>query len=479
MLDEQGVSGLILFNVGAVIKQIPQQLIDVCNELNFPLIVMPLDVSYYEILSMILDQLLQYQNQKLKSSIDIYDRLIAHMLDMHDYSALITTLHEIIGHDILYFDHNKKCICKTGPGIPDDLLSRLSDQMQSYTISFVRNTDVFQLETCSGIPVIYVPVARRNSFYGVIVVLGAKSYSEMDRIALTQTKNLLCITAFNQISIAEFHDRLRLEYFTDVLNGRFIDENNILTRGHELGYNIRDVYCVMVIDVFQKAGQENGLSCDIQRSEGNDAIVDKFCAEVKKLVSEHIVIQLYNQIIILCLGFSGKKAPYSNLIHSGNILINSIRNKYNTDVSVGIGTYCNSVRDVEGSFRKAQTAILLANRLYHEPRCSCYESLRIYDLLYQNLSHDNSSQIIYALLEPIQIYDHDHGTELEQTLKLLITYNLNVSVVAEKMFIHKNTVLQRKKKICSLYKEDPFTPEKRGQFEIAFLLQSLFATAPS
>ena len=68
---------------------------------------------------------------------------------------------------------------------------------------------------------------------------GAKSYSEMDRIALTQTKNLLCITAFNQISIAEFHDRLRLEYFTDVLNGRFIDENNILTRGHELGYNIR------------------------------------------------------------------------------------------------------------------------------------------------------------------------------------------------------------------------------------------------
>ena len=156
----------------------------------------------------------------------------------------------------------------------------------------------------------------------------------------------------------------------------------------------------MVIDVFQKPGQENGLSCDIQRSEGNDAIVDKFCAEVKKLVSEHIVIQLYNQIIILCLGFSGKKAPYNNLIHSGNILINSIRNKYNTDVSVGIGTYCNSVRDVEGSFRKAQTAILLANRLYHEPRCSCFESLRIYDLLYQNLNHDNSSQIIYALLEP-------------------------------------------------------------------------------
>ena len=60
-LDDCQVSALALFNVGPVMPQISERLIAVCDELNFPLIKMPIHVSYYEVLTAIIDKLLAHK----------------------------------------------------------------------------------------------------------------------------------------------------------------------------------------------------------------------------------------------------------------------------------------------------------------------------------------------------------------------------------------------------------------------------------
>ncbi len=51
---------------------------------------------------------------------------------------------------------------------------------------------------------------------------------------------------------------------------------------------------------------------------------------------------------------------------------------------------------------------------------------------------------------PLREYDQAHGTSLLQTLRILMRHDLDVRATAEEMVIHKNTVLQRRKRIEEL-----------------------------
>ena len=62
-LNKSGVAGLVLCYVGTVLKDVSQELIDVCNELDFPLIVMFSLVGYKEIIRAVSDALLGLDNQ--------------------------------------------------------------------------------------------------------------------------------------------------------------------------------------------------------------------------------------------------------------------------------------------------------------------------------------------------------------------------------------------------------------------------------
>lgn len=72
-LNKSGAAGLVLCYVGTVLKDVSQELIDVCNELDFPLIVMFSLVGYKEIIRAVSDALLGLDNQKLRDAIDIYE----------------------------------------------------------------------------------------------------------------------------------------------------------------------------------------------------------------------------------------------------------------------------------------------------------------------------------------------------------------------------------------------------------------------
>ena len=54
-LNKSGAAGLVLCYVGTVLKDVSQELIDVCNDLDFPLIVMFSLVGYKEIIRAVSD----------------------------------------------------------------------------------------------------------------------------------------------------------------------------------------------------------------------------------------------------------------------------------------------------------------------------------------------------------------------------------------------------------------------------------------
>ena len=77
------------------------------------------------------------------------------------------------------------------------------------------------------------------------------------------------------------------------------------------------------------------------------------------------------------------------------------------------------------------------------------------------------------LIEPLRTYDKKSNSCLEETYRVLLECNLDTNLVAQRMYIHKNTVLQRKRKIIELCPRDPFDLENRLQFQFARVLNEL------
>lgn len=110
-LNDCRVSALALFNVGAVMPQISGRLIEVCNELNFPLIKMPIHASYYEVLTAIIDKLLAHKVHTLEGIIRVYEAFNTQMMNIEeDYSSLLDMLGTMIGARLAFFNHNQKCV---------------------------------------------------------------------------------------------------------------------------------------------------------------------------------------------------------------------------------------------------------------------------------------------------------------------------------------------------------------------------------
>lgn len=80
--------------------------------------------------------------------------------------------------------------------------------------------------------------------------------------------------------------------------------------------------------------------------------------------------------------------------------------------------------------------------------------------------------IIDKMLLPLRRYDDENNTQLLLTFKELLKSDLNITAVSKKMFLHRNTILQRKNKIIEIFGFDPFLFPCRTQFEIALILNS-------
>lgn len=75
------------------------------------------------------------------------------------------------------------------------------------------------------------------------------------------------------------------------------------------------------------------------------------------------------------------------------------------------------------------------------------------------------------VLKPLIDYDRKHESELLQTLENYLKHNGSVSSVAEKMFIHKNTILYRMAKIRELLKADLDDGEERLFYYMAIMIR--------
>jgi DNA-binding PucR family transcriptional regulator len=129
-------------------------------------------------------------------------------------------------------------------------------------------------------------------------------------------------------------------------------------------------------------------------------------------------------------------------------LIKNIQFKIqNLNVSIGIGSYLKELKDLKKSIYNAQKALKLLKISKEKNRIINYSDIGIYRLLFEVDKHEEMKDLYQETLGNLIEYDLKNSNNLLNTLEFYIEQSGNLAKTAELLFIHKNTLIYRIRRI--------------------------------
>jgi len=116
------------------------------------------------------------------------------------------------------------------------------------------------------------------------------------------------------------------------------------------------------------------------------------------------------------------------------------------DFVIGAGLRFSMMEKIVNSFKQAQLTLKFADFIQGKNKVYNYQDLGVFKLLFK-LDEETLLEYYQETLGEIDEYDKTHGTDLIDTLQVYFRENGNSIRTAKKMFVHKNTLLYRLKKV--------------------------------
>ena len=456
MLKDIGASGLILSHVGLILDDVSKELIDICNELEFPLILAPAYLAYIDIMLPVMDTLLYNHNKELEQTLRIYDIMSETIIDKQDPTSILVTLYELINLPIFYFDCNLNCNFQSNSNEEiEELKEFISQETNSNLKTLLDKKDVYVYHQDSINQWLLTPIISNLKYYGILAIHITTKLSILDWIAINQTKNFISMVTLNNINQNDYKLSAKKEFIIDLLSKEPTNEELIIKRGSGLDFNVNLLRSAIVVDIsnFNLLSKNKSESYLIQFKKD---VFQTINDSTSMKTNEYIIIDYSDKIILLLYMDIDEDTTNTKALKIGDYLIKKIKTSHNLEVSIGIGKYYEDFKNIYKSYKEAQTAIKISNKLFSVSKCTSYNEIEIYDVIFENIDFNQMGEVIRELLSKLIEYDNLNNSKLLFTLVTLFKNNLNITMTAKELFLHKNTITQRKDKIIEILGINPF-----------------------
>ncbi len=121
--------------------------------------------------------------------------------------------------------------------------------------------------------------------------------------------------------------------------------------------------------------------------------------------------------------------------------------KENESVWTAIGSTVHKITDIKESFRTGRITELYIRKILDDESLRCYSQMGLAGLLFNIKKEEQLKAYCEKTIFPLKEYDSINDTNLYQVLRCYLDNNGSVSKVAEELFVHRNTVNYKIKKI--------------------------------
>jgi PucR family transcriptional regulator, purine catabolism regulatory protein len=423
-LADRGLAALGV-KVGPYLEQLSAGTLAVADDLGFPLIALPAEVMFNDILSEVLGTVLNRQAVELDRSRAIHEELTAVALSGGSYQEIIDVLGELSDCPAAVLDDRGWVVASTGSP---------------------------EVDTPPGAS---LEIRLGTSMRGQVAIWAdSAGLRDHQLVALEHATTVATLVTAQERAVANREQRYRALLLTELTTRRPWDRAEMGRRAAAMGWDLHVPRAAVLMEI-------NELS------EG-------------ALAAEHTV---EDQLVPLVRGAAGAnaiiwgvQAGLAMLVESASVdslrrLCHGVRDAVTTahpswKVMVAAGTVRSDFADFHLTYHESVETLTLGRELHGRDFVLCYDELGVYRLL-GHLPTAELQHLVDEMLGPLLEYDRAHNTNLVQSLDVYLLRNRNGVETANQLHIHYNTLRYRLDKIERVTGGLERHPMSRLQTELA------------
>jgi purine catabolism regulator len=461
---------------------VPDCLIKLADEINFPLFLIERKVPYSAIMKKTYEALLNREELALKKAQEINNVMNNILLTNGGVHEIIDKLSAITNKSVIFLDESFKPVDvvirgKNGSLIEEELV-RICDFAKSYVEANIlhkksRNkpdqTHIVKWKDGFNLAIAVVNINDEMDYYLLVIKEGEMTEFEnkLYKIAFPGTITALKIDILKNLAILETEQRLKSDFFEDIINDTYTSDELMKKRARTLGLNLLDKNFVVIIDIddFEKYCRDN--------YEKGEEHIQKIKRDLKKAIEEACK-DIKNRVLlfvpksdagVLLIGFTQieymREMLYKKML---NDLFYKVIERFSTKnpdvtLSIGVSSGMENIGELKRAYKEAIFAKDIGNKLFGRGKINFYDNLGIYKLI----SIPDKKEDILRDRWFFRLYEHDRNKNgnLIETLEVFLDSNGSIKDTAKKLYTHPNTIKYRLKKVKELTGEDILQDEQK------------------
>lgn len=278
------------------------------------------------------------------------------------------------------------------------------------------------------------PIPGRVGVAGYVAVVGPPmQLDQVARMATSRAASACAIELDRERAVTETRDRLEGEFIESLLAGTYTSEAAALERAQRLGLDLSRPFAVVSV---------RGARADTSFEESALRAVRTLIAHrgVNALVSGHA-----GAVCLILLLEAFDEATLTRLVEA--IRTECARVNEDPGASLGVGRPHTGVVGIRASFREAEQALAMGRRVVGTGRVVSFADLGLHRLLFSVASQPELADFYKDTVGPLVEYDHRTGADLMATLDAFFLCLGSPTETAQRMHLHRNTVLYRLRRI--------------------------------
>ncbi|QQK08359.1 PucR family transcriptional regulator [Miniphocaeibacter halophilus] len=444
------------------IKKINNNVLTLSNTLKIPIIHIPDDISFSDLSTPIMKKIVEMDNLQNKISIDMYNRFINIGIENLGIEGISTLISNIINSDVLILDKDFRTY------VDNDKNKKIIPYLKSSLNLLNEDGFTYLAEIDLDVLIKRVIVKKKIIAYIIVLNLVSKDYTNTIDIVLEQATKLLSLEILKLESVSKNIFDLDNIFLTEILENNFNSNEQIEVKAESLNWpNLP--YTIILLH----SKKFNNLFANKDNSEivvFKKDIYSIINAEFYKNDPKIKITSLNNDFYIIINSNNFDKKLIEQSI---NNTINEVNNYCNIKPLCIIGDSIDKLDKIPNKIHDLELALSIYF-LKKDKAVFIYEKDTIIEQFFlKNKDNYYLKQFIENTIGNIIDNKSKDSLDLFKTLYEYLKTGCNTLRASKNLYIHRNTLTYRLKKIEKILECDLNSFEDRYKITIAFKINEI------
>ncbi|WP_245667823.1 PucR family transcriptional regulator [Actinomadura macra] len=449
--------------LGRYLDRLPPEMLEAADRVGLPVIRLPDDVAFDDIINQVLTDILNRQAAVLARSEEAHRALVEVVLAGGGLDAITDQLGQVLDGTALVTTPGGQVLAQSPPpeadwppGGPE-----LWDSDGRLRVERLKHGTGVPAER--GAPVAMVPIIAGALDHGwIVLVAGGRLLEESDVHVLERAATTAALVITKELAVSAVESKYRGDFLHDLLAGHAGDPDHAVRHCASLGWDI-DRPLVVLVAQLDPGDAPEPHSPDLRSA------TERFATAWRRVVGEHdpkAAVVGYSQELVVVMGVPTRGSPRETVRKmvaqlSGD---GGVRRPFAT----GISRVVTEPVLLPQAYAQARRAATVGHRMHGPGSVEDFDGLGVYRLLSLVPDSAELTGFMRETLRDLAFGDDVETVDLRTTLQVLLDTN-NVAETARILHFHYNTLRYRVGKLERLL--GPFTTDPHLRLNLMLALQ--------